>query len=273
MDEKAKRYWNCAISMRKALIAIPPKDWVEEFQKLQKQSATPVYLASINKSVESGRSFSESVLEAQSVSEKFRVSQERLERYVLKYIKSGELIAAGFSLPRRASDSPEFIPDDVWGGYVDWDKGTIEANGLSVVEVRLTHPSWLLRSQMDSPPTRGRGRPSRKADVLTAFNALLELGKINLNGPMKANYGVVRAYVMQEFPNNDNDDTGLSDTYLAQEINHLIKQAAKIQNLYNTSDFIVLFLDSTRLQVRCVLQQNMEKCSAFTTPTKLERTP
>lgn len=146
----------------------------------------------------------------------------KIEDVLLKGLRTEQLFGLGFVVPRDLEDIPKPVPSDLWGGEINWHKGIVVAQELRMESVRVVNREILL-----PPPSQNdasQGRPSRSEDTIRAFEELWEMGKISLKPPMRKNYPIIRQYVMERYPNKDNDDTGLSDNVMQGLINPLIKK-------------------------------------------------
>lgn len=119
--------------------------------------------------------------------------ERRMQTAICSALLTGQYIAIGFEIPRKASDAPIFVPADLLRsiGCFDWKKSRIQGNGLTIEVVRLVHKDWLAPTPPSQPlpalPSAlvpdavGKARPgpkSRKDEVLVAYRELLTRGEI-----------------------------------------------------------------------------------------------
>ena len=137
----------------------------------------------------------------------------------VELVTSGRIQTIGFRSPRQPESTPKFIPPDTWEGWVDWQQGTVSANGMTFVGVRIAPRDMLSNSQETE---RNIGRPSKKDQLVEAFHALRKDGLVDFSGPMNVNYPVVRRWVQMNYPGMKNEEQGLGDKTMARVINPLI---------------------------------------------------
>ncbi|MGJ8532445.1 MAG: hypothetical protein ACSHYC_09725 [Alphaproteobacteria bacterium] len=229
MTNKAREFRNHSISLQRALDAVPPKDIVRKYQELDKQSSLYRHLEKLPKELDSGVDFLDYVKGMSATAHEALEVRRQLEQFVMKYIKNGQLVATGFSVPRHPSDEPEFVPQDILS-FLNWEGGYIRAKGYHIVEIRLSHRSWMkqTKQQPNSPKT---GRPSLRPEIKKAFDALDVQGKIEYHCAMKRNNPAVRRFVVEKILSpNDDPNKGLDDQTISAVINPLIKNRLKTKN-------------------------------------------
>ncbi len=85
------------------------------------------------------------------------------EYYLCKDFRTGRLVGLGYALPRHPTDTPAYIPGDVWNRDVDIGKNIVKGNGLEFVEVRVFKPGD------EETSRRSPGRPSRQDQIIRTF--------------------------------------------------------------------------------------------------------
>lgn len=226
MNNKARDFRNHSISLQRALVAVPPKSIVQKHQELDKQSSLNQHLEKLPKELDSGAEFLDYLKDMSATAHEALQARRQLEQFVMKYIKNGQLVATGFSVPRHPSDEPEFVPQDILS-FLNWESGYIRAKGYHIVEIRLSHRSWMKQTK-PQPSSSKIGRPSLKPEIKKAFDALDEQGKIKYHCAMKRNNPAVRRFVVEKIlsPNAD-PNKGLDDKTISAVINPLIKDRLK----------------------------------------------
>ncbi|MCC3305847.1 hypothetical protein [Sneathiella sp. HT1-7] len=137
----------------------------------------------------------------------------------IKLLISGKIQTIGFRAPRQPESSPKLLPPDTWEDWVDWHEGTVSANGITFVGVRIAPPDMLPSSQESE---KSIGRPSRQNQINEAFHALYKEGLLDFSGPMKSNYPAIRQWVLANYPDNEIGERGLGDKTMANIVNPLI---------------------------------------------------
>ncbi|MPZ09241.1 MAG: hypothetical protein GEU89_03395 [Kiloniellaceae bacterium] len=158
---------------------------------------------------------------------KLRAAWERMQADTVAGIRSGEVLALGFVVPRHVADAPALIPSDVWGGRIDWDGCKVSGSGLEFVSVRLIEPKavdeLLLPTGGDRSEPRPVGRPSVKSEVFAAYEALKAAGKVDFEAPMKRLYPEIRAYLCEAYPDRAGVFQDLSDETIRQVVSGSFK--------------------------------------------------
>lgn len=134
-------------------------------------------------------------------------------------VMSGKIKTIGFRAPRQPESNPKFLLTDTWEDWIDWQQGTVAANGMTFVAVRIAPPDMQFNSKETE---RNIGRPSRKNQIIEAFHALQKDGMIDFSGPMKSNYPIIRQWVLTTYPDNEFGERGLGDKVMANIVNPLI---------------------------------------------------
>jgi hypothetical protein len=67
---------------------------------------------------------------------------DEMKRNAIGYVREGHIRAYGYQEPRRLEDFPHLLPDDMWDGQINWERGAVSGHGLSFIEVRMMPTSW-----------------------------------------------------------------------------------------------------------------------------------
>lgn len=177
-----------------------PRIGLKEALEAYRQAKEATEWTSIGKAFEQMGDHDRSLLdmgrELSDRSTRYMALRRTQQETVIRNVREGWLHAFGFQHPRRIEDKPIALPIDVWKGTVDWDKDTIQYDGLHFVAVRL-----VLKDHIDAvPPIPSKGRPSRKQHILDAYSALLQSGDVTENMTDKDLGTAIRAHIAQSHP-------------------------------------------------------------------------
>ena len=134
-----------------------------------------------------------------------------LHEAIWRGVLNGKYLVLGYELPRKVSDPPVFVPDDVWRQWssIDWRKSRVNGNGLKFEAVRLLPQSWLVNeaskedaSQSSAKPVAAkrtrRGPQSREVEVVSAYRVIFERGEIEKGESYKSVWNKVRAKIERD---------------------------------------------------------------------------
>lgn len=133
---------------------------------------------------------------------------------LFKKITRGNLLAIGFKLP-NPSNFPDFIPLHMWPPEnTDTNKSSISANNIEYGRVRIIKKSALNNKVAYIPKTppnisvkdRKVGRPSLKAEIVTAYEYLKKHGRIDYSKFLKSHTEIIQKTVMQLYPAVTNNE-------------------------------------------------------------------
>ncbi|GAB4356162.1 MAG: hypothetical protein Kow00114_06930 [Kiloniellaceae bacterium] len=154
---------------------------------------------------------------------------DAMRAYILAGLRSGTALGVGYAIPRKPDDAPALIPADVWGGRIDWHGAKVFGEGLEFVSVRVIEVSAaaeLLPPAEDAASApRPVGRPSVKADVFAAYEALRDAGKIDFDAPMKRLFPEIRAWLCEAYPDRAGAFRDMADETIRRVIVDLFKAA------------------------------------------------
>ena len=131
-----------------------------------------------------------------------------IEYHLCRDFKAGRLLGVGYSLPRQPTDKPAFIPKDVWECEVDFQQNLVNGNGLEFVEVRV------YKTGDGGNSRRQQGRPSREAQIIQAFENLLNEGALDVSKSRAQYFDLIRAKVAALYPHEAENTKGLNDKTL-----------------------------------------------------------
>jgi len=227
--------WNKGVLLSKAHFRVASPEQLELLKQYEKQTSASSMLQRLQQNLENGKSAANMFENVTGPTGLQQEIERSLRAKLLAYINSGELLAYGIALPRRPDDEPIPVPPDLWAGVVSWHNSRLHANGLRMEQVKLVKasPNTLAATKTpavtESPeePTRPAGRPSRKDQIIEAFHALTDSGKIDFYKPASHCYPAIRKWVKEHYPNDADPERGLGDKALEKHFNPLFMARRK----------------------------------------------
>ncbi len=133
---------------------------------------------------------------------------QALRDNLIRLLSLERLKAYGYVVPRDPDDAPRSIPPDVWSGEIDWKLSGVTGQGLSFVSVRVI--SSKLADEIRTRHVtkflpelkRRQGRPSKKAVIVEAFDALVDGGMLDPSKPMTVAANQVRRWLAERYPHD-----------------------------------------------------------------------
>jgi hypothetical protein len=129
----------------------------------------------------------------------------KMQHRLCRSIKSGELYAYGFHVPRKPSDVPVRLPIDVFElRFVNWWKSSLKGAGLEFVSVRVIRASEAQEIESRHPadsiyPAIGPiGRPTMRIHIRQAINSMYSDAYLPNDQSRKANAQEVRRRVLSD---------------------------------------------------------------------------
>lgn len=173
--------------------------------------------------------------QANSDRNKLLALERKLESQFLTELREGKLWAFGYSAPRKPTDAPCRLPIDLFEGKIDWVKSAIKGNGLEFTAVRVvaspapglvSAPRETQAPQLEVAPA-APGRPSRRGEIVAAWQALEAERKINRATSLRSHFALVRAKVHEIHRSDPRGEKGLGDKVLYQILSELWNRDAK----------------------------------------------
>ena len=158
---------------------------------------------------------------------------------ILDWVSRGAMRAFGFEKPRAFDDLPVELKSKHFDATArfNWETGELRSHGLHIIEVRFIAAkraerlieTWAQeRAGIESnPEAKAKGRPSMQKHILDAFDALLESGQIDLDGPMRSNFINIRQWLAAHSSGFEVDEETPNDETIRRYVSPLIKQARK----------------------------------------------
>ncbi|WP_319826479.1 hypothetical protein [Thalassovita sp.] len=161
---------------------------------------------------------------------------------IIKAMKSGAVRAFAFEEPRKLSDLPVELESNTLlnADFLNWESGKLHSQGLRFIELRFiadTNATSLIAkwrteegtgaSILTNPTNNPVGRPSVKAEIQTAFNALLAAGKIDLKAAKRTHYPLIRQWLAVHCSTFTATDTSPGDETIRRAITPMLERAAR----------------------------------------------
>lgn len=156
-------------------------------------------------------------------------AKRQLQDYLLRLIGGGHVLVLGYALPRQPEDYPVLIPIDVWRGKIGWAESLVKGNGLEFVAVRVVvsrTAQGLLEAneQRQLPAPKKTGRPSLKADIMEAYEALRDTREIDFGNPMSRLFPQVRTWLSEKYPDNAGQFRKMASETIRRQVSDLFKR-------------------------------------------------
>ncbi|MBE7638691.1 MAG: hypothetical protein JJ879_14150 [Sneathiella sp.] len=221
--------WNKAIPLPKALYRFGRKDKIARLQVLEQEVAVPalmqVALEAIQSDEDRFQKLADGLKDAQSPFAKIRKIKESIQTEMFRALKARKVLAYGYDYPRKASDQAQEVPEELWSSFNDWSKDSLSTNGLRMDAIRLIPINWISKAPSPDPaPKASPGRPSRKDQILTAFEALDQEGKINRGNSMHSHCDLIREWILRHYPDESEQTKGLGDQIIRKTISPVFKK-------------------------------------------------
>ncbi|PHQ72371.1 MAG: hypothetical protein COB93_00375 [Sneathiella sp.] len=220
------KIWKKGAYLTEAHIHFGDKDTVENYYSYRGKSAVEYALDQVEENLKRGlegldllKGLAKPDTDRKKIAEKLR---QDLKDAFLRNVMRGVLIGYGFSVPRRAEDEPQKVPVDLWNQYRNSSSNILKSSSLKMEEVRVAHSSWL--NVVISAYTKPAGRPTRQDHIVESFETLADQDSIDFSKPATACYGMVRQWVLNNYPDEENRDKGLSTKAMEKHINPLFRQ-------------------------------------------------
>ncbi|MFY8093268.1 MAG: hypothetical protein ACOVN0_07290 [Niveispirillum sp.] len=217
--------WTQGVPLQQAYIRFAPKELAERWQALREESSNLAVLNRLKSAVETDTfqaiapenrwaAFASVAPTAIGPTGAFHTLTQQLQARCVHLVRSGQLVAVGYAVPRAVTDKLAQVPDDLWLRRVNWDKGIISGSGLRMEDVRIaraqtvaTKPAQMMASLKLAAEVVAPGRPSKEPEIIAAFEKLRAAGQIDPSRPRVQHYDLIRKTIDPSY----NDKTpGLS---------------------------------------------------------------
>lgn len=145
----------------------------------------------------------------QANSERLQI-ERRINQNFTDMIRARELRCFAFEPPRKIDSEPIEMHVEHWTTSPDWTEGAFQANGLSLIELRVVK-SHLNEGVTKSDLRRQPGRPSIRRLVEEAFAALSLKGQIDCHAPAVSHFPAIREWIEQSQNSSGIDARNLSN--------------------------------------------------------------
>lgn len=186
-----------------------------------------VFAKTVAKEPQSSSEYNQRIKESDKI-------RKMLINKVLPKLIDGELVADGYSIPRRPEDNRCKIPEDVWLNphFITWDKNKVKGNGLEIIDIQVYEKITSLdKPVMEvNPATEERvkvGRPKVSDKIANAFISLANSGEIDFEDKISQRFNPVIRCLIEQEPENERKDKSLSESTLRKTISPLFNQLAE----------------------------------------------
>ena len=137
-------------------------------------------------------------------------------------LQSGEFVAYGYSVPRKAEDPKVEIPVDVWKitPGISWDNCTVKGQGLEFIQVGACPRPEPQQSQPEhiNSSSKSVGRPTVRPYILEAYEVLKNKGEIDFTAPKTALHGPICNWLANQYPDREVEFKNLNDSTIRKAI-------------------------------------------------------
>lgn len=214
-------FWSKAAPLSQAYVRFAPIDKAGRYHELSETHSWPAIVGRVGQRMSEGAEGWGALRDSTLQGGELDGLRDELRSACFRYVHTGALKAYGFAIPRAPDDPPQPVPPDLWDGTVNWERSTLQGNGLKMEGVRLIPPHWedqLVARQATATNRRGPGRRSREDHIREAFDALCKSGQIDFNRPMNRTFEPIRCWVLAKLPNDPDEAKGLNDKTIAKTI-------------------------------------------------------
>ncbi|MCC3305533.1 hypothetical protein [Sneathiella sp. HT1-7] len=218
--------WKKGIPLEKAHIHFGDREKVEAFNRYRNQTTMMDVITRIEANADRGLEGFDILKGVVNPDAERRKKTDNLNRQLktefLQNIKAGLLFAYGFSVPRRADETPQAVPDDLWDVYPYSSGNVLKSKSLKMESIRVLHLNSLRGT--DAVPPKTAGRPTRQEHIIEAFETLADQGLIDFSRSASECYELVRLWVLKNYPDPENSDSGLSVKAMEKHVNPMFKR-------------------------------------------------
>ena len=174
--EELLQAWGKGKSLEGALNKFTNKNILREYKSVP----VPIYDAKLDSTVNDFSALIQNFLNpAQNYLNLKGSSRINLNNNLFQKLSHGRLIALGYEEPRKSSDFPVVIPQNIWPPEkINWKKSLIKENNLEFSSVRIVTLSVYNNTIFAAPrkANRGQGRPSKGIEINKAYDELKNEG-------------------------------------------------------------------------------------------------
>lgn len=172
-----------------------------------------------------------------------RSANDKLKRDLLNKLLSEKLAGLGFESPIKTSSHPQLIPIHIWPQKItdfDWNESSFLINGIEFFKIRIIKKTELkkqkniqIKKKELKPPNlevtdKKVGRPSKKQEIIDAYNFLKNECKIDYSKTFKSHTKLIQQTVRTLNPDQTNDK-GLGNEAIRRTVKHLFDQEKNSQ--------------------------------------------
>lgn len=166
-----------------------------------------------------------------------------LQNRLFDLLKTHQLIAIGYALPRQPDDDLRIVPDDLLHArYKRLTGSALKGNGLHYAAVRVIPPDWLAISTMDSaerqniaksvvlPPKAKPGPKSKRDLIAEGYQELDTAGKLVGVDSLGKAVLLTQQYLQKRFPVETAGGKGISPETIRKTIKPKFDETRRTQN-------------------------------------------
>jgi hypothetical protein len=208
-SETLTKLWQAGVPLARSWQTYAHPSVKAEWKKLWETSYMETLAANAKELSKTDLSASEKILQAFTEPNKIMQARSELmskmQSNILGYIRDGHLFALGFEPPRTLSAAPVEIPLTLWSGKPNWETSTLSAQGLTLIEVRLTTKriraeiTEISREELN-PTAKPVGRPTIRPQIVAAYHAVQTSGPCLDGMHVKSVAGLVREQLARSCP-------------------------------------------------------------------------
>ena len=227
--------WNKGVVLSQAHLVFCNREKVSRLTELEKSTSFIKVFDRIQENVDQGGQgfdiLKNVVKKDEPAREVAGQLKNELKVAVLRWMENDQLFAYGFSLPRQASDIPQIVPHDLLLSYLASEGSSLKRNGLQMEAIRVVHANQVLHTataiENAEKGIKAAGRPSRQGHIIEAFYILAEQEALDFSKTATSQYPKIAKWVMENYPDQENSETGLGSKAMAKYVNPLFKAAKK----------------------------------------------
>lgn len=172
-----------------------------------------------------------------------RSANDKLKRDLLNKLLSEKIAGLGFESPIKTSSQPQLIPIHIWPQKINefnWNESSFLSNGVEFQKIRIIKNIEFKnerniqnkKEEIQLPDfqitDKFVGRPSKKQEIINAYNLLKKKNKIDYSKTFKSHTPLIREAVRLQNPTLT-DDKGLGDEAIRRTVKSFFDQEKKEQ--------------------------------------------
>lgn len=218
IDFTTQAWWPHCVSLAEVIRRVGSKERRDKIDALEKEASCLTLCERVKNLDDPRAGLMGEITRMSQLGSEYRALMDGQKRAVIAGIRNGQLRAFGYQFPRGASDIPVEVPVDLWTGGVHWEGSTVERDGLKIVSVRVTTTEAIQASMRTHHTATPVGRPSRKSEIIEAYEHLLRTGELDPTTAQSETAKAIRARINSRSPGSMDQDSGLTDETIRRTI-------------------------------------------------------